>query len=225
MTGGTLIASNTLTLRVLTLAHAGEYSCEAVNSVGEGRSPPIFVQMKCKYMVSRLLLLLQFRFSQRRLFCRIDAPRCRAGYERREVTAGRHETVSLRCEVDAVPKDAVRFSWTYNGTRGDVLPMPNSRARNNGLVSVLEYTPTTDTDFGTLACWASNSVGRQRTPCVFNIVPGSTCPWKLITRTNSTKACRRNFDVFACSSTFYLKSSRGKGTKLPSEAKFNVFRR
>ncbi|XP_071869170.1 motor axon guidance molcule sidestep isoform X2 [Bombus fervidus] len=147
VTGGTLIASNTLTLRVLTLAHAGEYSCEAVNSVGEGRSPPIFVQMKY-------------------------APRCRAGYERREVTAGRHETVSLRCEVDAVPKDAVRFSWTYNGTRGDVLPMPNSRARNNGLVSVLEYTPTTDTDFGTLACWASNSVGRQRTPCVFNVVPG-----------------------------------------------------
>lgn len=105
-----------------------------------------------------------------------DAPRCRAGHERREVTAGRYETVSLRCEVDSVPKDGVRFSWTYNGTLGDVLPMPNSKARNNGLVSVLEYTPTVDTDFGTLACWASNSVGRQRTPCIFNIVAGSTCP-------------------------------------------------
>lgn len=144
---GTLIASNTLTLRVLTLAHAGEYSCEAINSVGGGRSPPILVRMKY-------------------------APRCRAGYERREVTAGRYETVSLRCEVDSVPRDGVRFSWTYNGTLGDVLPMPNSKARNNGLVSVLEYTPTVDTDFGTLACWASNSVGRQRAPCIFNIVAG-----------------------------------------------------
>ncbi|XP_026671052.1 hemicentin-2 isoform X2 [Ceratina calcarata] len=145
---GTLIASNTLTLRVLTLAHAGEYSCEAINSVGEGRSSPIFIPMKY-------------------------APRCRPGYERRVITVGRREAVSLRCEVDAMPSDAVRFSWTYNGTLGDVLPMPNSRARNNGLVSVLEYIPTVDTDFGTLACWASNSVGRQRIPCIFDIVPGN----------------------------------------------------
>lgn len=46
--GGTLIASNTLTLRTLTLAHAGVYSCAAINSVGEGHSPPIFIRMKCK---------------------------------------------------------------------------------------------------------------------------------------------------------------------------------
>ncbi|KOC66691.1 Neural cell adhesion molecule 1, partial [Habropoda laboriosa] len=144
---GTLVASNTLTLRVLTLAHTGEYSCEAINSVGEGRSPPIYIRMKY-------------------------VPRCKAGHERRQVTVGRHKTVSLRCEVDAVPKDVVRFSWMYNGTLGDVLPIPNSRAENNGLVSVLEYTPTADTDFGTLACWASNNVGRQRTPCIFHIVPG-----------------------------------------------------
>ncbi|KZC06460.1 PREDICTED: hemicentin-2-like [Dufourea novaeangliae] len=144
---GTLIASNTLTLRILTLAHGGQYSCGAINSVGEGGSPPIFIRVKY-------------------------APRCRVGYERQEIAASRRETVSLRCEVDAIPTDVVRFSWTYNGTRGDVLPMQNSKARNNGLVSVLEYTPTADTDFGTLACWASNSIGRQRTPCIFNIVPG-----------------------------------------------------
>ncbi|CAL7951229.1 unnamed protein product [Xylocopa violacea] len=167
--GGTLIASNTLTLRVLTLSHAGEYSCEASNSVGEGRSPPIFVRMKY-------------------------APRCRIGYERREVTVGRGETASLRCEVDAVPYDAVRFSWTYNGTRGDVLPMPNSSTRNNGLVSVLEYTPTVDTDFGTLACWASNLVGRQRTPCVFDLLPGKPPqpPFDCSLRNESTTALRLN---------------------------------
>ncbi|XP_078033880.1 motor axon guidance molcule sidestep [Augochlora pura] len=147
--GGTLIASNALTLRLLTLAHGGEYTCEAVNLVGIGRSQPLFVHMKYP-------------------------PRCRVGYERREIAAGRRETVLLRCEVDAIPTDDVRFSWTYNATRGDVSPVLNSRARNNGLVSVLEYTPTADADFGTLACWASNSVGRQRTPCVFNIVPGKT---------------------------------------------------
>lgn len=103
----------------------------------------------------------------------IDAPRCREDNERREITVARHETIKLTCEVEALPDDYVRFSWTYNGTVGDVLPMPNSRIENKGLVSVLEYTPSTETDYGTLACWASNSIGRQRTPCIFNIVPAS----------------------------------------------------
>ncbi|XP_066588707.1 neural cell adhesion molecule 2-like isoform X2 [Prorops nasuta] len=144
--GGILLASSSLTLRVLTLEHAGDYSCEAVNSIGRGLSRPILIHMKY-------------------------APRCREGQEKQEIIAGRHESVSLRCEVEAVPDDIVRFSWTYNNTRGDVLPLPNSRAQNKGLLSILEYTPTSDSDFGTLACWAINSVGRQTIPCVFNIVP------------------------------------------------------
>ncbi|XP_032668126.1 hemicentin-2 isoform X2 [Odontomachus brunneus] len=146
VSAGILLASKSLTIRELTLAHTGEYSCSAVNIVGESDSPPLLIQIKY-------------------------APRCREGNEWLEITAARHETVSLRCEVEAAPDDDVKFSWTYNGTRGDVLPMPNSRAENKGLVSVLEYTPGVDTDYGTLACWASNSIGRQRTPCIFNIVP------------------------------------------------------
>ena len=102
-----------------------------------------------------------------------DAPRCRKDNERREIAVARHETILLKCEVEALPDDYVRFSWTYNGTVGDVLPMPNSRVENKGLVSMLEYTPNTETDYGTLACWASNGIGRQRTPCIFNIVPAS----------------------------------------------------
>lgn len=103
----------------------------------------------------------------------IDAPRCREGNERKEITLSRHETISLTCEVEALPDDHVRFSWTYNGTIGDVLPMPNSRVENKGLTSMLEYTIDADTDYGTLACWASNSIGRQRAPCIFNIIPAS----------------------------------------------------
>ncbi|XP_011160086.1 hemicentin-2 isoform X1 [Solenopsis invicta] len=143
---GILLASNSLTLRVLALAHVGDYSCVATNAVGETHSSPLFIHMKY-------------------------APRCREDNERKEITVARHETVRLRCEVEALPDDYVRFSWTYNGTVGDVLPMPNSRIENKGLVSELDYTPNAETDYGTLACWASNSIGRQRTPCIFNIVP------------------------------------------------------
>ncbi|XP_014478180.1 PREDICTED: hemicentin-2 [Dinoponera quadriceps] len=145
VSAGILLASKSLTIRELTLAHTGEYSCLAANAVSETHSPPLLIQIKY-------------------------APRCREGNERREITVALHETVTLRCEVEAVPDDQVRFSWTYNGTRGDVLPMTSSRAENKGLVSVLKYTPSADTDYGTLACWAINSIGRQRTPCIFNIV-------------------------------------------------------
>ncbi|XP_012060705.1 PREDICTED: neural cell adhesion molecule 1 [Atta cephalotes] len=146
VSAGILLASNSLTLRVLALIHVGEYSCVAMNAVGETHSPPLFIHMKY-------------------------APRCRKDNERREIAVARHETILLKCEVEALPDDYVRFSWTYNGTVGDVLPMPNSRVENKGLVSMLEYTPNTETDYGTLACWASNGIGRQRTPCIFNIVP------------------------------------------------------
>lgn len=145
VSAGILLASNSLTLRVLALAHFGEYSCVATNAVGETHSPSLFIHMKY-------------------------APRCKDN-ERREITVARHETILLKCEVEALPDDYVRFSWTYNGTVGDVLPMPNSRVENKGLVSTIEYTPNAETDYGTLACWASNSIGRQRTPCIFNIVP------------------------------------------------------
>lgn len=98
------------------------------------------------------------------------APKCKDGYERQEIATIHRKTLLLRCEIEAVPGDTVRFSWTYNNTR-DVLPIPNSKVQNKDLTSTLEYTPTSDTNFGTLACWASNSVGKQRMPCIFNIVP------------------------------------------------------
>lgn len=102
----------------------------------------------------------------------IDAPRCKESKNRQEIIVARHETVLLKCEVEALIDD-VRFSWTYNSTPGDVLSISNSRLENKGLVSILEYTPNADTDYGTLACWSSNSIGKQETPCIFNIVPAS----------------------------------------------------
>lgn len=35
--------------------------------------------------------------------------------------------------------------------------------------SRLNYTPATEMDYGTVACWASNQVGKQRTPCLFQV--------------------------------------------------------
>ncbi|PNF40668.1 hypothetical protein B7P43_G05163 [Cryptotermes secundus] len=145
---GVLPDGHRLTLRAVMKESAGEYSCAAVNREGETRSSSLFI--KVQY-----------------------APQCREGLASRRIGAIRHETLEVKCEVTADPRDDVKFSWTYNKSR-DVLPVPGSRVIHSGLISVLRYTPESEVDFGTLACWASNSIGRQTVPCLFHIVPAKT---------------------------------------------------
>lgn len=85
----------------------------------------------------------------------------------------RLETVSPRCEVLADPGgDTLKFSWTFSKNK-DVLPIAPARVRSQGHVSTLNFTPVAEADFGTLACWASNPVGRQLKPCLVHIVHAS----------------------------------------------------
>ncbi|XP_071453722.1 protein turtle homolog A-like [Hetaerina americana] len=155
----TLIGDGSLMLREATRWASGEYTCEAGNSEGIARSEPH--RLRIQY-----------------------APRCRPPGDTptpppvsaplgtsRQVGALRHETLRIRCEVEADPADGVRFSWTYNKSR-EVLHVPAARIITEGpLISSLNYTPTSESDFGTLACWAANAIGRQKEPCLFHIVP------------------------------------------------------
>lgn len=94
-------------------------------------------------------------------------PTCRD--EREELFGAlKHETVVIRCEVDANPP-LVSFVWTFNNS-GDVAEVPHSRVTSDATVSKLNYTPVADMDYGTLACWGTNAVGRQRSPCIFQVV-------------------------------------------------------
>lgn len=49
----------------------------------------------------------------------------------------------------------------------------NSRITSHGLVSTMTYLPQSDVELITLACWASNMVGHQTTPCLIHILPAS----------------------------------------------------
>lgn len=45
-------------------------------------------------------------------------------------------------------------------------------------VSELLYAPKNERDFGTLACWAKNTIGKQTEPCLFQVVPaGERYDW------------------------------------------------
>ena len=81
-------------------------------------------------------------------------------------------SLTVKCEVEADPPDSVRFSWTYNNTR-NVSPVVSSRVTSHGLLSTMVYLPQSDAELVTLACWASNAIGRQMTPCLIHIIPAS----------------------------------------------------
>lgn len=47
---------------------------------------------------------------------------------------------------------------------------PTSLYTVYGNSSTLRYTPTTDMDFGTVLCSATNAVGRQEAPCLYKLI-------------------------------------------------------
>lgn len=63
----------------------------------------------------------------------------------------------------------VNFKWTFNNS-ADSAPVSPNRTTKSGTSSVVAYIPRTDLDYGTLLCYASNSIGTQRVPCVFHII-------------------------------------------------------
>ncbi|XP_067006836.2 nephrin [Anabrus simplex] len=172
VTAGLILSDQSLVLQGVTRHSAGDYTCLAANPEGKGSSNPVALRV-------------------------MYVPTCRD--EREELYGAlKHETVMLRCEVDANPP-FVAFHWTFNNS-GDLTEVPGTHYSSSGEVSRLNYTPVSDMDYGTLACWGTNAVGHQRTPCVFQVVaagrpfPLSNC--SLVNQTSDSLhvECLENFD-------------------------------
>uniref|UniRef100_A0A1B0D8D0 Uncharacterized protein n=1 Tax=Phlebotomus papatasi TaxID=29031 RepID=A0A1B0D8D0_PHLPP len=96
-----------------------------------------------------------------------DAPICAVEHEEL-LGALKHETLTLKCEVDASPP-AESFHWTFNSS-GEQTELPSRLHSSETGLSRLNYTPTSDLDYGTISCWGRNAIGVQKTPCVFQII-------------------------------------------------------
>ncbi|XP_060524605.1 hemicentin-1 isoform X2 [Cylas formicarius] len=140
---GTLPSNDVLTLKNIKQTFAGQYACSARNSEGETYSSPFD-------------LTVQF------------APRCKKGFEEIRIGIIPHETIVAQCLVDSVPP-VNRFSWTYNTSKG-VLPVQGAKIQSKGNASVLHF-DLREGDVESLACWATNDMGKQEKPCIFHIVP------------------------------------------------------
>nr|CAD7395525.1 unnamed protein product [Timema poppensis] len=96
------------------------------------------------------------------------APVCKSE-EVNVVGASLDEALRVRCHATADPTD-VKFVWQFNNS-GESFEVPPSRFGTVNGTSELNYTLTSDRDYGTLACWGTNAIGRQMDPCIFQVVP------------------------------------------------------
>ncbi|XP_024935919.1 hemicentin-1 isoform X2 [Cephus cinctus] len=150
--GIVLPGGKSLVLQRVTKNSAGDYSCMAANTEGRASSRPVRLEV-------------------------MYAPICKDGSMTQVVGALKQETISLVCGVQAKPPPDT-FHWTFNNS-GELMNVPASRftqikplrlLTNHWHGSRLNYTPSSDMDYGTVACWAKNRIGVQRTPCLFQII-------------------------------------------------------
>ena len=119
---------------------------------------------------------------------------CKDGSSTQVVGALKHETISLVCGVQSKPPP-ITFHWTFNNS-GELMNVPSNRftpVKPLSLItshwhgSRLNYTLANDMDYGTVACWAKNRIGVQKTPCLFQIiVAGKPYPLQNCTALQST---------------------------------------
>ena len=64
----------------------------------------------------------------------------------------------------------VSFSWFFNNSDHRE-ELSETRFTSEGLISSLDFAPSSNKDYGTLYCQGENVIGMQEEPCAFQIVP------------------------------------------------------
>uniref|UniRef100_A0A8W7PQB9 Ig-like domain-containing protein n=1 Tax=Anopheles coluzzii TaxID=1518534 RepID=A0A8W7PQB9_ANOCL len=165
VTSGVIISTRSLVLQRVGRFHSGSYACAAANDRGETQSDPVALKIHfAPVCISNSIMI---------------------------VGASLDETVPVPCHVAADPLD-VSFDWNFSnsGERFEVAsgqfnllqefhPEGITQSRydadedNSETIYELLYTPKSEREYGTLACWAKNSIGKQVEPCLFQVVPAA----------------------------------------------------
>ncbi|XP_063853448.1 nephrin-like [Scylla paramamosain] len=172
LSGGVIVSQTTLAVQKAQRERSGEYKCSASNVEGDAMSNPLVISIKY-------------------------APRCTVSPSLRG--APLREPLNLTCRVDADPPD-VQFTWTFNNSVRRDKVFGENRYTSHKLQSVLRYTPTSERDYGTLLCYARNTVGPQEVPCSFTVVSAGppeevgACGVDNITSHSVTVSCTAGFN-------------------------------
>ncbi|KAG7295240.1 hypothetical protein JYU34_022218 [Plutella xylostella] len=143
---GVLLANQSLVLQKVSRKAAGAYVCSARNSLGEGSSEQLVLDVK--YIPT----------------CKSQQP----GVMR----AARGEILEIDCDLDANPKEPMSYQWWFNSsthTKHELITSSINNAQN--LPGTFLYMVNTSADYGWVQCSGTNAVGRQTKPCLFHILP------------------------------------------------------
>ncbi|XP_048481086.1 synaptogenesis protein syg-2 [Plutella xylostella] len=144
---GVIAGSAHLALQGVSREQAGKYVCTASNVEGDGKSSPVSLQVIYKPICAT----------------KIHSPLI--------VGAALNEAVRVTCEVDGfpIPKN---FQWTLNNSMGtQELDAAKFTIETHSGRSILNFTPSTEADYGSLACRATNLAGQQIEPCRYTVLP------------------------------------------------------
>ncbi|KAG8266418.1 hypothetical protein J6590_072891 [Homalodisca vitripennis] len=136
-----VFSNNSLILFFVTRKNSGDYTCWALNTEGEARSPPFNLDVKY-------------------------TPKCKST-KQLLYGASRHEAANVSCETTGNPQPR-KFWWRYNSSvegRDDVF-MTNGSAG----VSTTRVSLSGSEGEVSLLCWGENDVGNQSIPCSFRVV-------------------------------------------------------
>lgn len=205
LTEGVFISNQSLVLQRVQRHRRGKYSCSASNQLGEAHSNELYLRVlfapvcRNQHQSSNTQKSINNgevgvfgagRMEQVRVQCQVEAdPMEPLSFRWAFVPAAEQEAVSKQKESSHNEQAPVDWqSWsppsssrqdTLPATSQDFLSSPAADLTSGGLAT---YTPRAELDYGSLVCWATNSVGSQREPCSYKIVPAE--------RPEPVSACR-----------------------------------
>lgn len=89
------------------------------------------------------------------------------GEQKTTYGAARNELVKIFCELESDPVE-IAFKWRFNNSKELI---SSSNVHTDGTRSCVTVVPHSEEDYGPIICWGKNSIGLQREPCVFQLIP------------------------------------------------------
>ncbi|KAF2362132.1 Immunoglobulin-like domain [Trinorchestia longiramus] len=108
------------------------------------------------------------------------------------------EELTATCSLAALPP-LQHVTWTFNNT-GESVRISQDLISVEGSNSTVRYTPLTELDYGSLLCWGTNAVGKQRVPCGIQVFPAGRpdppdeCEQLNFSVSAVTVSCKAGFD-------------------------------
>ncbi|CAH4035815.1 unnamed protein product [Pieris brassicae] len=180
--GGVLVSRQSLVLQGVSRQRAGVYVCIARNSLGVGISDPLHLDVKYSPVCTKK-----------------DGVALRAA---------RGETMAIKCDVDANPMPS-SFRWWFNSSTYTERELTSS----NGMsTDAYDYRVNGSSEYGSVQCAGTNSVGRQTEPCMFHILPAD--------RPSAVQSCDISNVTHEC---FLIECNPGYDGGLAQEFMLQVF--